>query len=73
MKEIFLMVVKELLIYCWIREYAPEAIAMEPSINQEGFGGSGGIGSFDLWPLSFLKLSGSFGKGGVSSALQEAR
>ena len=25
---------------------------MEPSVNQEGFGGSGGIGSFDLWPLS---------------------
>ena len=25
-------------------------MAMESSINQEGFGGSGGISSFDLWP-----------------------
>ena len=27
-----------------------ETMAMESSINQEGFGGSGGISSFDLWP-----------------------
>lgn len=58
-------------------KYAHETIATESSANRGVFGGSGGIGSLDLWPSllesfqvaaparwCFVRLAGGLGRAG---------